>query len=212
MLRRSFPDLSGTVLKEKTRVLFIDDESRKDISDYLFEEGWTARQLNDIELKAIDNKEIHDAHIICVDIKGVGSQLKKEHEGLDIAASIKNRFPQKKVIIYSSQATHNIFHEANNLVDRRIHKSSGDYEIFRNEIESLSREIFNLDSMSLYSYNLIQEQLSPDITFEKYKKILLKIINRKKYNTISISEVLSLGANTAQIISLIIQVFIQARG
>ena len=66
--------------------------------------------------------------------------------------------------------------------------------------------------MSLYSYNLIQEQLSPDITFEKYKKILLKIINRKKYNTISISEVLSLGANTAQIISLIIQVFIQARG
>ena len=40
MLRRSFPDLSGTVLKEKTRVLFIDDESRKDIIDYLFEEGW----------------------------------------------------------------------------------------------------------------------------------------------------------------------------
>ena len=127
-------------IKAKTRILFIDDQSRNDIVEYLDNEGWSARWISDI--KAIDIPDILDSHIICVDIKGVGQKLNKENEGLDIAASIKKRYPQKKVILYSSQASHNIFHEANVLIDRRIHKSSGDYEIFRNEIEDLSKEIF----------------------------------------------------------------------
>lgn len=207
MFTKRFKELSNVVLKDKTRVLFIDDESRKDIIDYLFEEGWNSRQLADKDMKAIDNKDISDSHIICVDINGVGTHMKKEHEGLDIAASIKKRYPQKKVILYSSQATHNIFHEANTLVDRRIHKSSGDYEIFRNEIESLSKELFNWETMTFYSYNLVKEQLSSDITYDKYKKILLKSIKQKKYDTDSISGLLSLGVKTAEIVSLIIKVF-----
>jgi DNA-binding NarL/FixJ family response regulator len=202
-----FREVKQLQLKKKTRILFIDDQDRCDIINYLKEEGWQARLLQDKDFKAIDNTEIKDAHIICVDIKGVGVQLKKENEGLDIAASIKKRFPQKKIILYSSQATHDIFHEANSLIDKRIFKSSGDFEIFRNDIESLSKDIFNWDNMVLYSFNYFKDSLPSDMTFEKFQSRLKKIIKSKSIDETIISSKLSVAANVAQIISLILLSF-----
>jgi pimeloyl-CoA synthetase len=205
MFKKKIIDIDGDAIRKKTRILFIDDQSRKDIVDYLKEEGWIARAINDI--KAIDTTDINDSHIICVDIKGVGVKLNKENEGLDIAASIKKRYPYKKVILYSSQATHDIFHEANNLVDRRIHKSSGDYEIFRNEIEELSKDIFNWSNMSISSYNVIKNQLPSEITFDKYQKILQKILRERNISEGIIGKYLPIAANAAQVLSLILQIF-----
>lgn len=205
LFQKSFKDIDIIEIRERTRILFIDDQSRKDIVDYLKEEGWTARAINDI--RAIEIPEIKDSHIICVDIKGIGVKLKKENEGLDIAASIKKRFPYKKVILYSSQATHDFFHEANNLIDRRIYKSSGDNEIFRNEIEELAKEIFNWSNMALSSFNLIKSHLPAEITYEKYQKILQKILNKRNISEKIIYQYLPVAANTAQILSLILQIF-----
>ena len=204
---KNFKNLSITQIKEKTRILFIDDQSRDDIIDYLKEEGWTAHLLKDTEFKAIDNSEIKDHHIICVDIKGVGIALKKEKEGLDIAVSIKKNYPHKKVILYSSQATHDIFHEANDLIDKRIYKSSGDFEVFKDAIEVLGKEIFNWENMVLFSYNKYKEYFPADVTIEKYKKIIQKLVATGSINVHTISKKLSIAANIAQILHFMLQVF-----
>ena len=40
-----FRNLSIEEIKEKTRVLFIDDQNRNDIIEYLSKSGWKCRQL-----------------------------------------------------------------------------------------------------------------------------------------------------------------------
>ena len=117
-------DLSLEALQAQTHVLFIDDEDRADVIGYLHGESWRCRQLYDLD--SMENPELKDAHIVCIDIRGVGRKLNKEAEGLDLVVSIRNRYPEKKIVLYSSQATHNIFHPANDMIDKRIHKRSGD--------------------------------------------------------------------------------------
>ena len=120
-----FRNLSIEEIKEKTRVLFIDDQNRNDIIEYLSKSDWKCRQLFERDFDTLDAIDIKDSQIICVDINGVGEKLGKNN-GLDIVKSIKTKTPNKKIIIYSSQTTQNIFHEAVDLADKKIFKSAGD--------------------------------------------------------------------------------------
>jgi pimeloyl-CoA synthetase len=205
MFNKKINDTPINEIKEKIRILFIDDQDRKDIIDYLDNEGWKARWITD--LKAIDSPDITDTHIICVDIKGVGQKLNKEYEGLDIAASIKKRYPYKKVILYSSQATHDIFHEANSLVDKRIHKSSGDFEVFRNDIEDLSKEVFNWSTLAIKVYTLYRKELPHDLSYEKFEGNLRKIVKESNISESIVSKYIPIAGTVAQIISLILQAY-----
>ena len=135
--KKIFRNLSIEEIKEKTRVLFIDDQNRNDIIEYLSKSGWKCRQLFERDFDTLDAIDIKDSQIICVDINGVGEKLGKNN-GLDIVKSIKTKTPNKKIIIYSSQTTQNIFHEAVDLADKKIFKSAGDFEVFKNAIEELS--------------------------------------------------------------------------
>ena len=146
-----FRNLSIEEIKEKTRVLFIDDQNRNDIIEYLSKSDWKCRQLFERDFDTLDAIDIKDSQIICVDINGVGEKLGKNN-GLDIVKSIKTKTPNKKIIIYSSQTTQNIFHEAVDLADKKIFKSAGDFEVFKNAIEELSKTIFSWDEMVLTSY------------------------------------------------------------
>lgn len=196
---KKFRNLSLEEIKGKTRVLFIDDQERKDIIDYLFKSGWQCRQLLEKDFDTLDAIDITDSHIICIDINGVGEKLGKIN-GLDIVESIKTKTPSKKVIIYSSQSTQNIFHRAIDLADKKILKSAGDYEVFKNSIENLSQQIFSWDEILKNSYESVKPYWSEELSFEKYKKILEKSCSSKDITAEQLTSALKISIELGTII------------
>lgn len=205
--KRKFRNLTLEEIKGKARVLFIDDEDRKDIIEYLSKSGWLCRQLHEKNFDTLDQIDIIDSHIICVDINGVGENLGKNN-GLDIVVSIKNKTPSKKVIIYSSQSTQNIFHEAIDLADKKILKSAGDYEVFKNTIEDLAKIIFSWDEMIKYSYEKIRPYWSNDLSIDQYKKIIEKNSFKKDLSPEQLTTILNVTLDVANIVYQGVQLFL----
>jgi len=72
-----------------------------------------------------------EADILFIDIQGVGKAMKFADEGLGLASAIKNKFPKKKLIIYSAQTTGERFHEALKKADYSLPKNAEPYEFIR---------------------------------------------------------------------------------
>ena len=205
--KRDFRSLTLEEIKDKTRVLFIDDQDRKDIIDYLSKSGWKCRQLFEKDFDTFDSIDIRDSHIICVDINGVGGKLGKNN-GLDIVKSIKAGYPNKKQIIYSSQSTQDIFHEAVDMADKKILKSAGDYEVFKNSIEDLAKTIFNWEEMVHSSYEMVKPYFGVAFTEEKYRKTIEKAGANKKLTEEQLSSMLKISVGLSTSIYQWIKLFI----
>lgn len=205
--KRVFRNLTLAEIKEKTRILFIDDQDVSGIIDYLAKSNWNCLTLLEKDFDTIDLPCIKDSHIICVDINSVGERLGKNN-GLDIVKSIKSHFQGKKIIIYSSQSTQNIFHDAIDLADKKILKSAGDFEVFRDSIEELAKQIFSWDKMLEASYEQVKDSFREDISFDEYKKNLEKISISKKFSVDKIASVLEVTADVAKIIYMWVGVFL----
>ena len=85
-------------LKTKTRILFIEDGTFKQINN-LQKSGWQVLQLKDVT--NLDAPEIRDSRIIFVDYKEVGKHLSND-EGLGIVKALKERYGASKWIIFYS--------------------------------------------------------------------------------------------------------------
>ena len=92
-------------LKSKTCVLFIDDDRNFNVVKILKDSGWKNTKTV-VDIKTLDIPVVKDADIVFVDINGVGKMLNLQYEGLDLALMLKQKYPEKKIIIYS--ATKNI--------------------------------------------------------------------------------------------------------
>ncbi|ATV43813.1 response regulator [Pectobacterium brasiliense] len=113
------------VRMKKTSILFIDDEKFL-VIDILKNSGWEkTTRINDV--KALNQKEIIDADIIFVDIQGVGVKLGFRDEGLGLSQAIKEKYPEKKIIIYSAEKNGNRFHAALKVVDDFLEKDADPY-------------------------------------------------------------------------------------
>ncbi|HMO41472.1 MAG TPA: hypothetical protein PKC76_19065 [Saprospiraceae bacterium] len=77
--------------------------------------------------------------IYFVDINGVGKLLNCKNEGLDLALMLKQRYPDKKVVIYSANSKNNVFHEAWDKCDSKIEKNALPYQ-FQSLVEQYSVE------------------------------------------------------------------------
>ena len=73
-----------------------------------------------------------------MDINGVGLNL-FEDQGLGLASALKKKYPNKKVIIYSSETTGDRFHRALREVDGCLYKDAEPYQ-FINLIETFSKK------------------------------------------------------------------------
>lgn len=124
-------------LKFFTRILFIDDDTKFEVVNILKTAGWvnTKRKKDIIDLDELEAKE---ADIIFVDINGVGSKLFPTDNGLGLAYALKQKYPNKKIIIYSAEQNGDRFHKAWNTVDARLSKNADPYE-FINLIEGFSQ-------------------------------------------------------------------------
>lgn len=136
-------DRSGIldIMLPKTSILFIDDDTNFNVVKILKDSGWKkSKTVSDI--KNLDVKVVKDADIIFVDINGVGKLLKLEFEGLDLALMLKQKYSEKKVIIYSANRNSNSFHQAWDICDFKLEKNALPYQ-FQNLVEEYSIEKYN---------------------------------------------------------------------
>lgn len=117
-------------LKSKAKILFIEDETFKQISN-LRNSGWNVSQVKDVA--DLDMPEIRDSHIIFVDYKNVGKRLSEE-EGLGIVKALKARYGKSKWIVFYSahQAPFSVFSQS---ADSYLVKNSSFIEIEQKIIE-----------------------------------------------------------------------------
>ena len=128
-------------MSNRVSILFIDDDTNFNVVKILKESGWKkSKTIPDI--KNLDVQSVKDAEIIFVDINGVGKILNLEFEGLDLALMLKQKYPNKKIVIYSANRNSNSFHSAWDICDFKLEKNALPYQ-FQNLVEEYSIEFFN---------------------------------------------------------------------
>lgn len=128
-----------TRIKEKTKILFIDDNHTDfKIVSILKKSGWVnTKSIKDVV--NLDDQKVKNADIIFVDINGVGKTLFKD-EGLGLASALKKKYEEKKIIIYSADTKGDRFHKALREVDGCLSKDAEPFQ-FSNLIDSLARDL-----------------------------------------------------------------------
>lgn len=119
--------------KESISILFIDDQNFDYIRN-LKKAGYNnVKKVTDV--KKIDCAEIINAHVIFVDVNGVGLNLFSKEQGLGIAKAIKQKYGNsKKVYLYSAQ--HQALSLDFNMLDGVLSKNADPYE-FINLIDNI---------------------------------------------------------------------------
>lgn len=122
-------------LKLKKKILFIDDDKNFKVVKILKDSGWKyTRTVTDI--KTLDMPVVKESDMFFVDINGVGNLLGLEN-GLDLALMLKQKYPEKKVVIYSANKNSNSFHKAWDACDYKLEKNALPYQ-FQNLVEEYS--------------------------------------------------------------------------
>ena len=127
------------LMKQRLNILFIDDDTKFNIVKVLKDSGWKkTRTIPDI--KNLDMTAVKDSDIYFVDINGVGKILELPNEGLDLALMLKEKYSNKKVVIYSANPTGRVFHRAWDMCDR-IDKNALPSQ-FTNTVENYSLDLY----------------------------------------------------------------------
>lgn len=113
--------------KDDYRILFIDDNHTDfNMVSILKKAGWpNTKAVKD--LTDLDDLKAREASIIFVDINGVGTPM-FEDQGLGLAAALKDRYPEKIIILYSADPTGNRFDKKLKKVDDTLPKNAEPYE------------------------------------------------------------------------------------
>lgn len=128
-------------IKAKTHILFVDDEDFT-VVKLLRNAGWTNTKLKR-KISNVDDPAIIDAHIIFVDIVGVCDDLFKD-EGLGLARALKEKYPGKKIIIYSGETQGDRFDRTLRMVDECLPKNAEFYQ-FLSLVDQFANEIWKND-------------------------------------------------------------------
>lgn len=198
-IQKSLPEL-----KDKTRILFIDDEETA-LVESLKSEGWHVKYMEDLD--RYSNVDLKDAHIVCIDIKGVGKKLNIPEEGLGLVRNIKERYPEKKIILHSSYSSHDIFDNAIDIVDKKIYKD-GQTHPFDSAIQELAYKLFDWDSLIKEIYFKYKGEFGVDITLEDFSKKMKSAINGNEIDVERILKITLAGVNVASKIKVILIPFL----
>ncbi len=132
------PHAGNTLANRKslTKILFIDDDTKFKVVKILSNSGWINTSIIK-DAKTLDEPIIVDAHILFVDVQGVGVAMGFDSEGLGLALALKEKYPTKKIVIYSAESKGDRFHEALRKADSFLPKNADPYE-FQKLVEELS--------------------------------------------------------------------------
>ncbi len=164
---KKYRDKSLAEIKDLSRVLIIDDR-RPQLVDDLKREGWRVNYIEDLD--SYHSTDLVDSHVICLDILGVGKKLRCEN-GLGLVKGIKEGYPEKKILLYSSVPSHNIFDESIDLVDKRILKDGQPYQFIR-AVEELSFQIFDWQHCVRDIYERYKQEFGTELSFKDFESKL----------------------------------------
>jgi hypothetical protein len=125
-------------LKLSTHILFIDDDVKFKIVTILKNAGWINTSIIK-DIKSLDNSDVMNTDLFFVDVNGVGKNLGFKDEGLGLAKALKEKYPSKRVVIYSSNKTGDRFHEALRQADDFLSKDAEPYQ-FQKIVEELVKK------------------------------------------------------------------------
>lgn len=131
--------LSKKTPKDLAVILFIDDE-KFNMVNILKKAGWknTSSKKDIIDM---DDSDVSKSDIIFVDINGVGKNL-FESQGIGLASALKDKYPTKKIVIYSAETMGDRFDKALRKVDECLAKNAEPYE-FISLVETFAAELYN---------------------------------------------------------------------
>jgi hypothetical protein len=197
-IKKSLPEL-----KDKTRILLIDDEETN-LVESLKGEGWHIKYMDDLD--KYNNTDLRDAHIVCIDIKGVGKKLNIKEEGLGLVRNIKDKYPEKKIILCSSFSSHDIFDNAIDLVDKKVYKD-GQTHPFDSAIEELSYKLFDWDTLIKEVYFKYKSDFGLEVTLEEFNKKMKTVIDGNEIDTEKILKITAAGLKVANGIRILLTQF-----
>lgn len=113
--------------KNSTKILFVDDDQKFKVAKILVKSGWVHTKLIK-DIGTLDQQDVNEASILFVDVQGVGVALGFQDEGLGLALALKDKYPQKHVIIYSAETQGDRFHKALRKADSFLAKNADPYE------------------------------------------------------------------------------------
>jgi len=188
-------------LKRITKVLIIDDEEPKELRELLKKEGWKISYIDDLD--SLSNKKLEESHIVCIDIMGVGKKLQIPN-GMGLVKDIKEKYPEKKIILYSSVSKQDIFSDALDYVDKRLRKESS-LVPFSAAIEELAKSTFSWDESIKYAYAKVKDLLGEKIEFEQFKAAAEKSITKEGWSKERFMKKLRVGLEVASIIAPLVE-------
>ena len=119
---RAFEPLTDEQKKSLLKITFIDDKTIE-IHETLKVNGWT--NVNKIlDPRSLTQDSIKSAHVIFVDIDGIGRKLNFPNQGLGLAQEIKRQYPTKKVVSYSRINEGDRLDPSLNYIDAIIRKNA----------------------------------------------------------------------------------------
>lgn len=166
-------------IKEITSVLIIDDEEPAELRLLLKKSGWKNSYVKDLD--SLETRKLKDSQIVCIDIMGVGKTL-QVNNGMGLVKDIKLKFPEKKIILYSSVSNQDIFSEALDYVDKRLRKQSSLIP-FVKAIEEMATSTFSWDETLRYTYLRLENEIGDLMDFDSFKKNAEKSIRKGGLNT-----------------------------
>ena len=113
--------------KNSTKILFVDDDHKFKVAKILVKSGWVHTKLIK-DIGTLDQQDVCEASILFIDVQGVGVALGFQDEGLGLALALKDKYPQKHVIIYSAETQGDRFHNALRKADSFLPKNADPYE------------------------------------------------------------------------------------
>jgi hypothetical protein len=209
--KKAIPIPTLSDLKQKTKILFVDDLKFNVVDSLKTKDGWkNIQRVSDVD--SITQTEVLEAHVIFVDVQGVGKRLGFADEGLGLIVALKETYPEKKVVMYSAESKGqvNAFHQAADIVDGRLKKRPSRYE-FDSTIERLAREAFCLNNCVEYLRKILLRDFRIDMSDSEIKEIVENLYNNGTYNDSSIIAA-AFNLNNAGAIASIIQLLLMPFG
>lgn len=203
--RVKLPDRNIEEIKQICKILFIDDK-KFEVVDLLKEAGWVnTKRIKDVS--SLDSIDIKESNLIFCDVQGVGKALKFQDEGLGLTIALKEKYPFKKIIVYSAEDAGAIsaFHKGLSVADARISKNADPYE-FQSKVEKYSKEAFSLDECIKRLQKVIYDETGISLETSEIIKSLRKVYSKGSYDVPSIAKVFNL--QNAAAVSSIIQLFL----
>ncbi len=203
--KKELPKRSLGDIKQICKIVFVDNEEFG-VVDTVKRNGWLNTELiKDIE--TLDSTTIKEAHVIFLDIHGVGKKLGFSEEGRGLLKALKDKYPEKKVVAYSAQKEGiiDVFDKAMKKADERISKNADSYE-FLHTLEVLATECLAFDRCIGRIKIIIREQTGITLSDEKIEQMLIQLQSKNDFSGSYVSKIFNI-TNVEALLNIINMVF-----